>query len=70
MCTLNNNKIQCLIDSGSQVTAISEKVYENLYKNKKLLELPVTNVMVSVAIRKKLIIINNTHLSRDSLFNQ
>ena len=31
MCTLNNNKIQCLIDSGSQVTAISEKVYENIY---------------------------------------
>ena len=46
-------KVWSLIDSGSQITAISEKFYNELTKGSKLLELPVANVVVSVAIGRK-----------------
>ena len=34
--TIGNIKIRCLIDSGSQVTTITETCYNQLFKNKKL----------------------------------
>ena len=42
-----------LIDTGSQITAISEIFYEKLNKNGKLLEMPVSNMIISTAIGKK-----------------
>ena len=54
LCKINNINILALIDSGSQVTAISEILYERLKEDKKLLELPIANVTVSTAIGKKM----------------
>ena len=42
-----------LLDTGSQVTAMSEKFYEKLKSKRKLLEMPVSNILVSTAIGKK-----------------
>ena len=53
LCKINNINILALIDSGSQVTAISEILYERLKEDKKLLELPIANVTVSTAIGKR-----------------
>ena len=55
LCIIINN-ISCwsLLDSGSQVTAISEEFYNKLKsQNNKMLEMPVSNVLVSTAIGKK-----------------
>ena len=41
------------IDTGSQITAISEIFYEKLKKNGKLLQMPVSNMIISTAIGKK-----------------
>ena len=54
LCIIINN-ISCwsLLDSGSQVTAISEEFYNKLKsQNNKMLEMPVSNVLVSTAIGK------------------
>ena len=53
LCTIYNKKNWALIDTGSQVSAISEEFYNEIKKSKKLLELPVANMVVSVAIGKK-----------------
>lgn len=45
--------LQALIDSGSQITAISEEFYNYLLLHGKLTELPVSNVMLFTAIGKK-----------------
>ena len=43
-----------LIDSGSQITAVSENFYHKLKRmNINVLELPVSNIVVSTAIGKK-----------------
>ena len=42
-----------LLDTGSQITAISERFYEKLKLNKHIDEMPVSNVMVSTAIGSK-----------------
>ena len=53
LCIAYNKKIWALIDTGSQVSAISEEFYNEIKKSEKLLELPVANMVVSVAIGKK-----------------
>lgn len=53
LCTLNNNNHWALIDSGSQITAISEHFYNEIKSYNKFLELPVSNIMVTTAIGKK-----------------
>ena len=50
---LNKIETWSLIDTGSQITAISEIFYEKIKQNSKILELPVSNVTVSTAIGKK-----------------
>ena len=50
---LNNIETWSLLDTGSQITAISETFYEKVKQNSKILELPVSNVTVSTAIGKK-----------------
>lgn len=42
-----------LLDSGSQVTAISEDFYKQLTSQNKLSTLPVSNLYVTTAIGKK-----------------
>ena len=42
-----------LLDTGSQVTAISEKFYEKIKSKNKIIEMPVSNVVVSTAIGSK-----------------
>ena len=42
-----------LLDTGSQITAISERFYEKLKINKHIDEMPVSNVMVSTAVGSK-----------------
>ena len=42
-----------LLDTGSQITAVSETFYETLSKKGKLLEMPVSNMIISTAIGKK-----------------
>ena len=42
-----------LLDTGSQVTAISEKFYEKIKCKYNIIEMPVSNVVVSTAIDSK-----------------
>ena len=42
-----------LVDSGSQVTCISERVYQDLLSSGPIYELPVSNVQVLTAVGKK-----------------
>ena len=53
LCQFNDLKIWSLIDSGSQVTAISENCYNELSQKTQLLELLVTNIVLSLAIGKR-----------------
>lgn len=45
--------VNVLVDSGSEVTALSEQFYEELKTRGKIIELPVSNLTVSVAVGKK-----------------
>lgn len=51
--TVMGNCFQALIDTGSQVTAISEELFNQLEAKNKLYTLPVSNVIVIPAIGKK-----------------
>ncbi|XP_043481228.1 uncharacterized protein LOC122510544 isoform X2 [Leptopilina heterotoma] len=51
--TIENHEVAVLVDSGSEVTAISENFYNSLKKHTKIIELPVSNITVSVAVGKK-----------------
>ena len=42
-----------ILDTGSQVTAVSEMFDQKLKNKKKILEMPVSNIVVSTAIGKK-----------------
>ena len=53
MCKVKRMKIWSLIDSGSEVSAMSEDLYNDLRKNNKITELPVSNTVVLTAIVKK-----------------
>ena len=53
-----------LLDTGSQITAISEKFYERLKCKKIIQEMPVSNVIVSTAIGNK-----NTTVKKQVLFD-
>ena len=50
---IKNMTVYCLLDTGSQITAISESFFNNLNKSNDLLALPVSNIIVSTAIGKK-----------------
>lgn len=50
-------EVWALVDSGSYITCISDDFYKMLLVLKKVYELPVTNVVVSVAVGKKATII-------------
>lgn len=45
--------IWALVDSGSQVTCVSKDFCDRLLKRKLILELPVSNLIVSTAIGKR-----------------
>lgn len=51
--TIKSVPLLALIDSGSQITAISEEIYKYLLLHGKLTELPVSNVILFTAIGKK-----------------
>lgn len=59
-----NVPILALTDTGSQITCISENFYHYLTKHKKISELPVTNVLLSTAIGKKM-----TRIKKQVLLN-
>lgn len=46
-------EVAVLVDSGSEVTVISEQFYNDLKKNLKMVELPVSNLTVNVAVGSK-----------------
>ena len=50
--------MEMLVDSGSEVTCMSEATYINLKRENKFPELPVTNLAVYVAVGRKTIKIN------------
>lgn len=50
---IGENEVPILVDSGSEVTVISEAFYNNLKINSQLVELPVNNVTVNVAVGNK-----------------
>lgn len=54
--------ISALIDTGSQITAVSETFYQYLKTYHKVVELPVSNVTILTAIGKKL-----THIKKQIL---
>lgn len=51
--TIFDDEINALIDTGSQLTCISEKYYEKLKERREFNELPVSNIMVVSAFGKK-----------------
>ena len=53
LCVIKGLKIWSLIDSGSQVSAMSDELYNELNKNHKITELPVSNTVVLTAIGRK-----------------
>ena len=59
-----NVPVLSLIDTGSQITCISEKNYEYLKLHGKMNEFPVSNMFLSTAIGKKTTTIKKTNLSR------
>ena len=63
LCKLEEQLVWALVDSGSQVTAISEDFYSKIKKDKRILELPVTNITVSTAIGSKMMSVKkkNSH---------
>lgn len=50
---IENCEVAILVDSGSEITAISEAFYTELSRKNKLTELPVSNISISVAVGKK-----------------
>lgn len=50
---IHGNNIWSLVDSGSQITAISDTFHNKLKNSVSLQELPVSNIIVSTAIGKK-----------------
>lgn len=53
LANIGNKKISVLLDSGSEVTCISESLYEELKNIQGISELPVSNIAVLLAIGKK-----------------
>lgn len=54
LSTVNDNKVAILVDTGSEITCISEAFYLELRQmKKKMVELPVSNLTVWLAIGKK-----------------
>lgn len=56
---IEGHEVAVLVDSGSEVTALSEKFYNELKNKFKLIKLPVSNLTVSVAVGNK-----NTSIKR------
>lgn len=56
--------IRALIDTGSQITAISEECYNYFLSHGKFCELPVSNVELFTAVGKKSTVIKKTNLAR------
>lgn len=50
---IEGHEVAVLIDSGSEVTVVSEKFYNELKNEYKIVELPVSNLNVSVAVGSK-----------------
>ena len=50
---INDVDTWALVDTGSQITAVSEKFYETIKCKNKIHEMPVSNVIVSTAIGNK-----------------
>lgn len=50
---IEDHEVAVLVDSGSEVTVISESFYSSLGKEFKIVELPVSNVTVNVAVGNK-----------------
>ena len=50
---LNGLEEWALLDSGSQVTCVSEELYNRLMSVKKCRELPTNNVYIATAIERK-----------------
>ena len=48
-----NHDVWALLDTGSQITAVSDTFYNKLIEGNQISELPVTNMVVSTAIGKK-----------------
>lgn len=55
MGKIDNIEIECLIDTGSNATCMSERLYRNLNEKLKLATLPVTNLSISGAVGGKVI---------------
>lgn len=53
LCNIKGFEVWSLVDTGSQISAISEEFYNELNKDKNFSDLPVSNIMVSTAIGKK-----------------
>lgn len=51
--TIYDDKKTILLDSGSQISAISEDYYRKLNSKKEMSILPISNVLVSTAVSKK-----------------
>ena len=51
--SINTTLFSALIDSGSQITCVSEEFYNHIKTQIKVIEFPVSNVHVQVAIGKK-----------------
>ena len=61
LCAVMGFDTYALIDTGSQVTAISESFYDKIKKHVKIRELPVANISVITAIGKKATCIKKTN---------
>ena len=53
MINVNGVEAWSLLDTGSQITTISEKLYEEIKNKNKISEMPVSNIIVSTAIGSK-----------------
>lgn len=50
---IDNKEYEMMIDSGSEITCISEDLYNEFKKDKNLIELPVSNIVVYGAVGRK-----------------
>lgn len=53
LVAIDDVEYEMLIDSGSEITCISEEFYNDLKKDRNLVELPVSNIAVYGAVSKK-----------------
>ncbi|KAK2577871.1 hypothetical protein KPH14_008172 [Odynerus spinipes] len=55
--TLDEKSVEALVDTGSQVTCVSERLYDILKQHSHVKELPVANARVYTALRQKAVTI-------------